>query len=121
MRDFERKMGAFGFRQHEEFLTYYETLRSCGLTPQDVREFVLKKQELNQKEEELLRKKLEAWDKKMLRCPKCSTKMSLFSVNNLSGNQTGDNSLSMWLCPNKNCLHTIYNKEKIQEILERRI
>ena len=121
MEIFEEKMAVFGFEKHQEFLTYFKTLKGFGLTVKDVEAFLDKRHKVVQQEEEALKKKIAAWNKRMPRCPGCSSIMGLFSVNTISANQTEDASKSMWLCTNKNCLHTIYNKESVNLIYEKQL
>lgn len=51
-------------------------------------------------------------------CPECEVPMQLLSVNNTPESQTGDpTDKSVWVCYNKKCMHTIYNKKTIKKIL----
>lgn len=50
-------------------------------------------------------------------CGDCVTPMALFEVNISNGTKTGDpTDKSVWLCPNKECMNAIYNKETVKEI-----
>jgi len=49
-------------------------------------------------------------------CPNCNVSMNLQPVNTSSRDQTGDDSNSVWICPNIECMNTIYNKETIKEL-----
>lgn len=82
----------------------------------------LKKREIdfiNTRNDEMKKTK-ERFNKMALRCPQCNAIMQLYSVNTQPGNQTGDNSKSVWFCPNMNCMETIYNKNSVQEIIKER-
>ena len=52
-------------------------------------------------------------------CPTCKAEMFLYPVNISPGTQTGDlTDKSVWMCQNTECMHTIYNKETVQEIIK---
>jgi len=54
----------------------------------------------------------------MKACPDCGFPMRIMPVNDKPETQTGDpTDKSVWMCPKKNCMHTIYNKEKPQKVL----
>jgi NAD-dependent dihydropyrimidine dehydrogenase PreA subunit len=48
-------------------------------------------------------------------CSECDRPMILRDVNTNPGNQTGDDSRSVWICPNKNCMHTEYSAMSVSE------
>ena len=51
------------------------------------------------------------------KCPDCKTHMILVPVNNTPATQTGDPSdKSQWVCNNKDCMSTIFNKQTTDEI-----
>jgi len=111
---FEKKMAAFSWKQHQEFLSYHQTLLANDLTFEDAQEWVttvLREQEEAIKED--YAKKL----KFARKCPVCQSPMSLFPVNYSNCSQTGDDSKSVWTCLEQTCLEQIYNKKSIDEIL----
>jgi len=55
------------------------------------------------------------WEQNTLKCPDCQSPMNLFPVNTVPGDQTGDGSQSVWMCPK--CGETVYNLETVAEIL----
>lgn len=53
-------------------------------------------------------------------CSECSFSMSLYPVNDTPQTQTGDSTdKSVWLCRNKECMNTIYNKETVEELTKK--
>ena len=72
----------------------------------------------NESDIKRIKKNKTFWGKNALRCSECSQKMNLYPVNTVPGDKTGDDSKSVWICPNKNCMETIYNKQSMQEITE---
>lgn len=62
-KEFEKKMNAFIFSEHQEFVTYLKTLRLKGLKIQDAEEYVESKvAKISEKEKEL-QAKLDRWNK----------------------------------------------------------
>jgi len=106
---FENDMAAFGFGQHQDALTYFDQLKNCGWTIEDAREWINKK-----------RKKMSSKPFRtiMFKCPDCRSPMRLLEVNTGPATRTNDNSESVWLCTNKACMNTIYNKKSVNEILK---
>ena len=52
-------------------------------------------------------------------CGDCVSSMTLFEVNISKATMTGDlTDKSVWLCSDKKCMNTIYNKETAQEIIK---
>lgn len=64
------------------------------------------------------KKAQEQWNKIALKCPECATPMFLYPVNTQPADQTGDSSLSMWMCSKKDCLETIYNDKSVIDVLK---
>jgi len=62
-----------------------------------------------------LQKQRDKWALRALKCPACETPMNVAPVNTAPGDQTGDDSKSVWMC--HNCWETVYNLETIAEIL----
>ena len=107
---FEKDMTVFSFKQHQDVLTYLSHLETKGWTIEDVKEWV-------EGEKERLASNSGDTPYPIFNCPTCSTPMQLLPVNVSEGTKTNDDSKSVWLCSNKECMHTIYNKESINEII----
>ena len=115
---FEKDMSVFGFKHHQDFLTYFDLLEKKGWSVEDVKKYVEAKKEKLDKDRRQAIRNQEAYNKKMLKCPKCSTVMFIRPVNIDAKTQTGDpKDKSVWMCPNEECLHTIYNEKTAQEII----
>lgn len=102
-------MNAFVFREHQNFVTYLLTLEQKGLTIADAKNYV------KLKSEEIQKRKNHAGEPITRNCI-CKALMLLLPVNTIPANQTGDDSKSVWICQNRNCLKAIYNKETIEEL-----
>ena len=116
---FKIAMGAFSDGFIQDVLTFLITLKHKGYTLDDVESYREFKKASDLAEEEKVKafiaKKGPTKD-----CPECPAIMLALQVNTGPGNQTGDPSEhTVWLCQNKDCMHTIYNKESIDEILRR--
>ena len=106
---FEKDMEVFSFGQHQDVLTYLNHLKSKGWTIEDAKNWIEEQQKSIVKQQKLY----EARPK----CPECQQPLRGFPVNTEPGNQTGDSTdKSMWLCPNPECMHTIYNKQTLKEL-----
>jgi len=106
---FEKDMEVFDFRMHQEVLTYFNHLKSKGWTINDVRNWVKgrKRQTLDK-----------AGTPVIFKCPECKAPMMLLPVNTDISNQTGDASKSVLICNNSACMHTIYSRESVGEIIK---
>lgn len=105
---FEKDMAAFTLAQHQDTLNYLDHLEVKGWTVEDAKKWIEEKKKtlhLPQGEET-----------QGFICPLCGKEMHLLSVNITKSTQTEDGSKSVWLCPKKDCMHTIYNKESIAEL-----
>lgn len=112
---FEKDMAVFSFGQHQDVLTYLTHLKAKGWTVEDAKEWVAgKKKDLVSRQ-----RKAEEYIKLSLICPLCSTQMRLLPVNISKETLTNDDSKSVWLCPNKACMNTIYNRESIDELIRK--
>jgi ribosomal protein L37AE/L43A len=56
-------------------------------------------------------------DIKIKYCPECNSNMTVAPVNVSRCTRVDKKYNSAWMCKNKECMNTIYNKETIQEIL----
>ena len=108
---FEKDMAVFSFAHHQDVLTYLIHLEKSGWTLKDVKEWIEEKRRLLVSEEKTLAVSYN--------CPKCNTFMRLLPVNFTRATLTEDDSQSVWLCPNSNCMHTIYNKESVEELSQK--
>lgn len=119
MKKFEKDMAAFSDKEHRLVDTYLTHLFAMGWTINVVKEWVIQhKKDLKIRRENINNNYKEYADK-LIKCPECQIFMQLLPVNIDKATQTGDNSKSVWLCQNKNCMHTIYNTETVQEILNK--
>lgn len=116
---FEKDMAVFSPKEHRLVNTYLTHLFITGWTLEDAKEWVVehKKKLLAQQRE--MNKKAKQWDKIALKCSLCQTIMQLLPLNISPGTQTEDDSKSVWLCPNQNCMHAIYNKESVNDIIRK--
>jgi len=108
---FENDMAAFSFGQHQDFLNYIGQLSATGWTVEDAVVYIKQKKKIIS--ESMIKAKAVTY-----RCPDCQSPMQLFKVNFSPATQTNDNSKSVWLCTNKECMNAIYNKESVEEILK---
>lgn len=107
LEKFEKTMAAFSFRQHQDALTYLTRLESEGWTVGDAQEWVKEQKEKKRAVEENFIPRYF--------CSDCRTPMRLLLVNTNKANQTGDDSKSVWVCMNPNCLYTEYSTKTIKE------
>jgi DNA-directed RNA polymerase subunit RPC12/RpoP len=56
-------------------------------------------------------------DIKIKDCPRCNSRMAVVPVNISRCTKVDNKYNSVWMCKNKECMNTIYNKETIREIL----
>ena len=107
LENFEDKMKAYSLKEHRAFRTYYLTLRQNGLTVDDLLEYIekIKKREPN----------TITYQYAPRFCPECNSPMRLYPVNINEATQTGDNSKSVWMCYNSQCMHTEYSTKTVQE------
>lgn len=113
MDKFKKDMTIFAFGQHQDFLTYYQMLMEFGYSFEDVKTYVKITQEELVK---TLRKPIVSIAKI---CPLCSKQLRLLPVNFNPATITKEDSQSVWICLNKKCMNTIYNKESIAEITKK--
>jgi len=113
----EKALEPFGSRINvRELGSVASKLKKAGLTLEDLIEYgaTLRREAA----EAIARTEGESKvNKRLIRvCPLCSELMILRPVNTEPRNQTEDDSKSVWLCMNRICLETIYNKETVDEI-----
>lgn len=120
----EKILDVFSFGKLQDTVTILTLLKQNNITISRFIEFVEEKKiesvKLNKEKKELEEKGRDEWREIALRCPQCQEVMGLLSVNTQPGDQTGDDSKSVWLCTNINCSETIYSKKTIKEILKER-
>ena len=109
---FEKDMAAFSFNQHQDVLTYLTHLKAKGWTIKDAQEWV-------ERERKRLAQPQKGHRAITKECPLCQSFMRLLPINFTPATLTGDGSKSVWLCPKKDCMNTIYNKESIEEITKK--
>lgn len=110
-KKFEKDMALFSFNKQQDILTYLDHLKAKGWTVENVRWWVEEQKKALAKENEKQKKTV----KPLLKCPNCQTPMRLLPVNITPGTRIGDDSKSVWLCPNKECMHTEYSPKTVQE------
>lgn len=116
---FEMVTAAFDTGFQQDILSYIITIENQGFTYDDIKDYhkykIQERKGFVQRELNRLKEGGEA-----IKCSEseCNGVMLLVSVNTEPGNQTGDDSKSVWMCQNTECMHTIYNKETVQEIIK---
>jgi len=108
IKKFEKDMAVFSFSQHQDVLTYLVHLEVKGWTIEDTKKWLKKKRK------QLTQNK--AISSLLKQCPLCQAPMSLLPLNFNRATVTGEDSQSVWLCSNQECLNTIYNKETTVEL-----
>lgn len=122
----EKLLEPFGFTfgQLQDIATFLERLRKRNIPIVDFVDYIEQEKERQVKTQENLVREIEkqkkAWERIAPKCLECDTTMSLSPVNTTPGNQTEDNSKSVWQCPNKDCLETVYDIKSVVEILKER-
>ena len=106
---FEKDMAVFSFRQHQDVLTYLSHLEASGWTIEDAREWV-------EGEKKRLANQSNGTAFQAFPCPLCGKPMGLLPVNVGPGTAVRGGWRSVYLCQNQECMHTIYNKESVEEI-----
>lgn len=118
-KKFEKDMAAFSSKDHRLVDTYLTHLFTTGWTLEDAKEWIVKhKKNLLTRQIEV-NKTAKQWNKIALKCPLCQTTMNLLPLNFSPATLTGEDSKSVWLCSNKDCMNTIYNKESVNEIIRK--
>lgn len=103
---------AFAFGQLQDFLSLLKFIEKNSIELNEVILYIKeRKMAYLQKQ-----RKINKFNRGAKRCPGCQSKMNLHPVNTNPGDQTGDNSKSVWVCFNKDCMEMIYNKEDYKEI-----
>lgn len=108
---FEKDMAVFAFRQHQDTLIYLRHLEVSGWTIEDAKEWVAD-------EQKRLADQSKGVPSPVFPCPICSKPMGLLPVNVDKATKTNDNSKSVWLCSNKDCMHTIYSDRTVQDVMK---
>lgn len=108
---FEKDMAVFSFKQHQDFLTYTGMLNEFGYSIDDVQNYIeTKKSEMD----------LSSGPERhnFIKCPDCGFRMMLLPVNDSPSTRTGDDSRSVLICHNKECMYTEYSKKTVGEIIQ---
>ena len=107
----------WGFQQN--VFTFIENLKVQGYTIDDFKAYRNWKMLTLASEAEAIRLKIKA-DHNAFDCTECRALMFAYPINDKPETQIDDSTLhSVWICQNKNCLHTIYNKETVEELKAR--
>jgi len=105
---FEKDMAAFSFKQHQDFLTYFDRLNQLGYSINDVENYV---------NERKSRVKTAFKPGPQIKCPECGAPMMVLPVNDKPSTQTRDNSRSVLICRNKECMHTVYSEKTAKDMV----
>ena len=116
---FEKAMEAFQWGFQQDVLAYMETLNTQGYTLKDLKDY--KNYQIIKMHEEEKTVMAEMRENNVTAdCPDCPALMFAYPVNTEPGNQTDDpTDMSVWVCQNQECMHTIYNKETVDEIIRK--
>ena len=114
IKKFKKDMEVFSFKQHQDTLAYLSHLEASGWTIEDAREWVAG-------EQKRLAVQSKGTPSQAFPCPVCQKRMMLLPVNVDKATKTDDNSKSVWLCSNKECMNTIYNNESVNEIIREKV
>lgn len=117
-KKFEKDMAAFSFGQHQDVLTYLTHLESKGWTIEDAKKWVQSEKERMGKQSEDLEEQQKALAS-LFKCPDCQSPFWVLPVNTGPGDQTGDDSKSVMLCTNRECMHAEYSTKTVQRTDER--
>ena len=103
MKILEDNLKVFSLGQQQDFKTIAKVLINLGITLEQYIYYV----------EEQIDTVIKSRAPKLVikNCPDCKSRMLLFPVNISKTTITGDDSKSVWMCTNKKCMNTIYNKE----------
>lgn len=112
---FKKDMAAFSFKQHQDVLTYLAHLKAKGWTIDDAREWIKREREKRVKLSMASKKQQKKALAALPKCPECESPLQILPVNTGPGDRTGDDSKSMKLCMNKECMHTQYSTKTVQE------
>lgn len=105
---FEQNMAVFSFRQHQDFLTYFETLNQFGYSIRDVQNYIEKKRSE-------LKAANESKSSPAIKCLDCGSRILILPVNDKPSTQTGDDSKSVMMCQNRQCMYTKYSVKTVGE------
>jgi len=100
---------AYGFGRLQELVGLKREIEGAGFTLEDVDTYVEAKRKAL-----AMRQKISGLRQR--RCPECGKIMMLMPVNTGPGDQTGDESKSVWMC--NGCLSAEYSDVPVKEILQ---
>lgn len=106
--NFEKDMEPFDVKDHRRVAIYLDHLNTKGWTIEDTRAYIIIKSE----------RRVNAiieLTSATLKCPECQTAMRLLPVNVDRTTLTGDDSKSVWLCPNMSCMYAEYSVKTTEE------
>lgn len=110
IKDFEKKFEWYSFGRLQDFLVFVGQLEIHGYTFEDVKEYV----ETKKAEQEIFRKKFAVYK---IDCPDCGNPLWMLPVNDKPSTQTGDDSKTVLLCRNTECLYTEFRTKTVNEIV----
>lgn len=99
---------AIPFARLQNLLSILDTIIQNGYTEEDLRIYILRKRNAIAQRERI---KLAL----LRNCPKCGKRMQLYPVNTNSGDQTGDDSTFVWICPA--CRHEEWTNKPLRKII----
>jgi len=99
---------AIPFARLQNLLSILDTIIQNGYTEEDLRIYILRKRNAIAQRERI---KLAL----LRNCPKCGKRMQLYPVNTNSGDQTGDDSTFVWICPK--CRHEEWTNQPLRRIV----
>jgi len=121
MKTIEKLLEPFGFSfgQLQDIATFLKQLKENNISVESfIGHVEAKKRERAEEIKAILavsQKQRDTWALRALKCPACETPMYVAPVNTAPGDQTGDDSQSVWMCPK--CWETVYSLETVAEIL----
>jgi hypothetical protein len=108
---FQTDMAAFSFKHHQDFLTYFKMLEKFGYTIGDIENYIeLKKSEFGAN--------IESQRNAFAKCPDCGSRILILSVNDTASTLIGDDSKSVLMCQNQECMYTEYSNKSTSEWLK---
>lgn len=108
--DFEKKFQWYSFGRLQDFVVFAGQLKLHGYTIEDVKEYI----DIKISEQEIFKKKFAVY---RIDCPDCGNPLTMLPVNDKPSTQTGDDSKTVLLCRNTDCLYTEFTTKPINEIL----
>uniref|UniRef100_A0A6M3L6Q6 Uncharacterized protein n=1 Tax=viral metagenome TaxID=1070528 RepID=A0A6M3L6Q6_9ZZZZ len=102
-------------RTRNKLLNIINHLKEHGKTIDDFVDYANEMNEIHKNEIKIREKNKPSDGLKPITCPECKHPMFLRLVNIDAATKTGDNSKSVWICFNKDCMHTEYSEKTIEQ------